>query len=1081
MKGILSNGLEIKMKNFGLLRLPRPNKKTDEAIQKLPLWRPLFCFVHISKPSTSLTMAAISSSLDINSHPHTLTTVKFLVHLDHECGSYGHWPDSTEALNAYIPPYDEDLISLVPASNISPQYLWVTNQIVHRVVSELQVLGCIAWAGHGTALLWNRRIARQLIRRYKEILPALSEKTTPKAPVYHPTGNSQKVMVPIEGKIHFVAPATSTDTTTSSDFFLLTTGIAKATSDANDRSIAIVGSVDGKDNSIDTARSDGNNKSFLPNHCTSMNVRVATPRDKLVKTSYCNKQVIEAQANVGKDRQAAFQRPLKTSTPLGQTSKQISYTHQSVNPVEKLNPGTTATSVRSNETVDPISFTHPLPTSSSSELSLSTQLLVCTSMTTPVRSNKSTKKTCSRQHKSMESTIDWISYAPPLSLTTAGTDLSHRYIAPIVRPDQGKSIWSVPKTQVPSHDATAQIRVTATTRQLSVGSDTSKCAENTPKEAKQRLKSNLQVKKPPIHSNQVGIHSRRFVSTATRTEHGAHPQIIVIETGLHLTAAGRALAERCPVVAIDCKANDLSLILVCTGNTTFIFDCVKLSPVRVCQALQDLLTDPTTTKLFHDLTIDAEALAAIGKISTPLQGTLDSQLVMECATGNMHMGFDKMLETLGRARRNPPQSRANQHIVNASFGTQQLRDYALCAASNLPLLLAAKDDLIAALGFPFGRKLGLLQRASDSRASAVEKAGGWRHVGFQRQKFCRIASLELSQEFQEKALLDPRTLEVSDDAVLPWEMLPEDIQEAIQDVVELECVSEIVLDKGKTPSLWSSGSRTIIDHRTINEKDIASIANKLGSFETGNVVEQPDYTAVALRNRYHDIIGLTIRTKTVNSFSTQLIADLLFSNPTKSILFLGDGEKTATACKTARKAAKLIKEHTELFPVASNSGSGDCTSSRTNMGGAIDTDLMEQGHNSILDEIPHDVVVMDEIENREDAEAARACRGRGDRLIASANGDLRTLLVVGDSIMQGLMGCIGPTDPEQQKSGIKQRARVPIFDVIVEHCPGSHNECRVVVDAATAVDKVLEGKAYAFERRVYDPITGRIHLRLEYA
>jgi hypothetical protein len=53
------------------------------------------------------------------------------------------------------------------------------------------------------------------------------------------------------------------------------------------------------------------------------------------------------------------------------------------------------------------------------------------------------------------------------------------------------------------------------------------------------------------------------------------------------------------------------------------------------------------TKLIHDLHNDAVVFATIGQIDC-LRGSFDTQLAMEYITGDIHMGFNRMLKQLGQ-------------------------------------------------------------------------------------------------------------------------------------------------------------------------------------------------------------------------------------------------------------------------------------------------------------------------------------------------------------------------------------------------------------------------------------------------
>lgn len=144
---------------------------------------------------------------------------------------------------------------------------------------------------------------------------------------------------------------------------------------------------------------------------------------------------------------------------------------------------------------------------------------------------------------------------------------------------------------------------------------------------------------------------------------------------------------------------------------------------------------------------------------------------------------------------------------------------------------------------------------------------------------------------------------------------------------------------------------------------------------------------------------------------------------------------------------------------------------------------------------PH-VIIVDEIGRSTEVEAARTCKNRGVRLIASAHGDLRKLIK--NPKLRGLVGgvetvTLGDVAAKEQAkkrnkgsnggggamiiSKVKaERAGPPTFDVIVELERGKHNEWRIILNTADAVDKILDGKHYLFQRRTRDPATGAIHL-----
>ena len=141
-----------------------------------------------------------------------------------------------------------------------------------------------------------------------------------------------------------------------------------------------------------------------------------------------------------------------------------------------------------------------------------------------------------------------------------------------------------------------------------------------------------------------------------------------------------------------------------------------------------------------------------------------------------------------------------------------------------------------------------------------------------------------------------------------------------------------------------------------------------------------------------------------------------------------------------------------------------------------------------------EIMVVDEIGRSTEVEAARTCKNRGVRLIASAHGDLRKLIK--NPKLRGLIGgvesvTLGDIQAKAEAkrhnntgplSKVKaERAGPPTFEVIVELSRGKHHVWRVVTNTADAVDRVLDGQHYLAQRRTRDPATGSICMGFEKA
>lgn len=138
-----------------------------------------------------------------------------------------------------------------------------------------------------------------------------------------------------------------------------------------------------------------------------------------------------------------------------------------------------------------------------------------------------------------------------------------------------------------------------------------------------------------------------------------------------------------------------------------------------------------------------------------------------------------------------------------------------------------------------------------------------------------------------------------------------------------------------------------------------------------------------------------------------------------------------------------------------------------------------------------DVIVMDEIGTSAEVQAAKTSKLRGARIIASAHGNLRTL--VSNNDLRGLVGGLvtvtlsaDEAKAEAKRKGNNtnnsndkqktQRSADPIFDVIIELKQGRLHEWDVVLNTAKAVDNILDGKLYNVQRRMRDAKTGRIFI-----
>jgi stage III sporulation protein SpoIIIAA len=324
-----------------------------------------------------------------------------------------------------------------------------------------------------------------------------------------------------------------------------------------------------------------------------------------------------------------------------------------------------------------------------------------------------------------------------------------------------------------------------------------------------------------------------------------------------------------------------------------------------------------------------------------------------------------------------------------------------------------------------------------------------------------------------------------------------------------EKLSDIVLDIGRRPQCWMEDRRLFLcdDVTTVvTQKEIQYISNKLKSFGTDNRAGLNDtiHRFSAIRNRDKDILGITIRIGRHVRGNAAMLMDVLMGSGDRSILFLGEpGSGKSTI---VREASRILAEEKNVLVVdTSNEIAGDgvvphhCIGlARRMMVPSLDAQSSVMVE-CVQNHTPH-VMVIDEIGRPQEVQAARTVKQRGVRMIASAHGDLRKLLknkdlcglvggvdqvVVGDDMArqevhrkQSLAERLEGENRHFSVSKTKvQRRGEPTFEVIVEVRRGTLHEWRIVVDSATAVDRILDGFPYQAQRRIRNPQTGAMKMQ----
>lgn len=312
--------------------------------------------------------------------------------------------------------------------------------------------------------------------------------------------------------------------------------------------------------------------------------------------------------------------------------------------------------------------------------------------------------------------------------------------------------------------------------------------------------------------------------------------------------------------------------------------------------------------------------------------------------------------------------------------------------------------------------------------------------------------------------------------LLLLEVLPPVIREKLDHHPDLNNLVEIVMDYGRPAEARFLRSVERWPSSLITEHDIDYVVKAIGDFGGDNRagIERTLHRISAIRNRHDKVIGLTCRVGRALEGTIDIIDDIVRSG--QSILLLGKPGvgKTTKLREVARVLADEVNRRVVIIDTSNEIG-GDGDIPHPGVGNArrMQVPKPELQHAVMIEAVENhmpEVIVIDEIGNEVEAQAARTIAERGVQLIATAHGQSLENLMLNPALCDLIGGIQAVTlsDDEAKRRGsqktVLERKAPPTFDVVIELL--DFDRLAVHGNVLKTVDVMLRGVAPRPEIRV---------------
>jgi len=327
---------------------------------------------------------------------------------------------------------------------------------------------------------------------------------------------------------------------------------------------------------------------------------------------------------------------------------------------------------------------------------------------------------------------------------------------------------------------------------------------------------------------------------------------------------------------------------------------------------------------------------------------------------------------------------------------------------------------------------------------------------------------------------------ITDDLGALLAVLPPPIAEALRKANRGDELLEVVLDLGRRPEARFVNYELELSQKEVTQEEIDYVVSRISEFDGDNRagIERTLHRISALRNRKGDVVGLTCRVGRAVYGTVDIVRDIVESG--KSVLLLGRPGVGKTTL--LREVARILAEKKRVVIVDTSNeigGDGDIPHPAVGRARRMQVPHPTQQHKVMIEAVENhmpEVIVIDEIGNELEAEAARTIAERGVQLIGTAHGNTLDNLMMNPTLadLVGGIQSVTLSDEEARRRGtqksVLERKAPPTFDVVIEIKDWTHLAVRH--DVAAAVDAILRGRSLPAELRYRDE-EGKIRIEKE--